>query len=62
MFDYCSFYDFHYFETWPSLTLTVITFQAVVIGHEPGKGRFCNATGALRCRMENGKEFSVGSG
>ena len=33
-----------------------------MIGHEQGKGRNASVTGALRCRMECGKEFSVGSG
>ncbi|XP_048253450.1 uncharacterized protein LOC124135824 isoform X2 [Haliotis rufescens] len=36
--------------------------EAVVIGHEKGKGRNQFVCGALRCRMECGKEFSVGSG
>lgn len=36
--------------------------EAVVIGYDPGKGRFTGAVGALRCKMECGKIFSVGSG
>lgn len=36
--------------------------EAVVIGYDSGKGRFTGAVGSLRCRMECGKEFSVGSG
>lgn len=36
--------------------------EAVVIGYDPGKGRFTGAVGALKCRMECGKEFKVGSG
>lgn len=36
--------------------------KAIVIGYEPGKGRFHNAVGALRCKMACGKIFKVGSG
>ncbi|KAL5022797.1 hypothetical protein ScPMuIL_001952 [Solemya velum] len=36
--------------------------EAIVIGYEPGKGRFHNAVGALRCKMACGKIFKVGSG
>lgn len=36
--------------------------EAVVIGYDPGKGRFTGAVGALRCKMACGKIFSVGSG
>lgn len=36
--------------------------DAVVIGYEPGKGRFAGQTGALRVRDEQGRVFSVGSG
>ncbi len=36
--------------------------EAVVIGYEPGKGRFAGQTGALRVRDEQGRVFSVGSG
>ncbi|KAH9515757.1 hypothetical protein Btru_011912 [Bulinus truncatus] len=36
--------------------------EAVVIGHEQGKGSNQYRCGALRCRMACGKEFSVGSG
>jgi len=36
--------------------------EAVVIGHERGKGVNQHRTGALRCRMACGKEFSCGSG
>ncbi len=36
--------------------------EAVVIGHEPGKGRHKGRLGALRVRMPNGKEFAVGTG
>lgn len=37
-------------------------FKAVVVGYDPGKGRFQGKVGALRCKMANGKLFSVGSG
>lgn len=36
--------------------------DAVVIGYEPGKGRFAGQTGALTVRDEQGRVFSVGSG
>ncbi|XP_071950094.1 DNA ligase-like [Antedon mediterranea] len=36
--------------------------EAIVIGYEPGKGRNTGVVGALRCKMESGIEFSVGSG
>lgn len=36
--------------------------EAVVIGYEPGKGRFAGQTGALKVRDEQGRVFSVGSG
>ncbi|GFS15978.1 DNA ligase [Elysia marginata] len=36
--------------------------EAIVIGHERGKGVNQHRCGALRCRMACGKEFSVGSG
>ena len=36
--------------------------EAVVIGYEPGKGRFAGQTGALRVRDEQGRVFSLGSG
>ncbi|KAK7491401.1 hypothetical protein BaRGS_00017379 [Batillaria attramentaria] len=36
--------------------------EAVVIGHEKGKGRNQFVCGALRCRMACGVEFSCGSG
>jgi DNA ligase-1 len=44
-----------------NLTLNNV-LQAVVVGYEPGKGRFQGKVGALRCKMANGKLFSVGSG
>lgn len=36
--------------------------EAVVIGYEPGKGRIKGVCGALKCRMESGKEFKIGTG
>lgn len=45
--------------------LKVKTFydaEAVVIGHEEGKGRNQGVMGALRVRGDNGVEFKVGSG
>ncbi|XP_055892732.1 uncharacterized protein LOC106077233 [Biomphalaria glabrata] len=36
--------------------------EAIVIGHEAGKGSNQHRCGALRCKMACGKEFSVGSG
>ncbi|CAI2164076.1 15366_t:CDS:10 [Funneliformis geosporum] len=45
--------------------LKVKTFhdgEAIVISHEPGKGKYLRQCGALRCEMACGKEFKVGSG
>jgi DNA ligase-1 len=36
--------------------------EAVVIGHEPGKGKHAGRLGALTVRLGNGKVFSVGTG
>ncbi|BFZ13136.1 hypothetical protein BsWGS_16175 [Bradybaena similaris] len=36
--------------------------EAIVIGHDKGKGANAFRCGSLRCRMACGKEFSVGSG
>ena len=36
--------------------------EALVIGHEPGQGRHAGRLGALRVRMEDGKEFLLGTG
>jgi DNA ligase-1 len=36
--------------------------EAVVIGHQPGKGRNKGRMGALVCVMEDGKEFEIGTG
>lgn len=36
--------------------------EAVVTGYAPGKGRNDGVTGALKCKMESGKTFNVGTG
>jgi len=36
--------------------------EAVVTGYVPGKGRHTGSTGALKCKMESGKTFNVGTG
>ncbi|KAG5643488.1 hypothetical protein DXG03_000876 [Asterophora parasitica] len=36
--------------------------EAVVTGYAPGKGRHKGSTGALKCKMESGKTFHVGTG
>jgi DNA ligase-1 len=36
--------------------------EAMVVGHEPGRGKAAGTTGALRLRSPDGKEFRVGSG
>ena len=36
--------------------------EAVVVAHLPGKGKYAGRLGALRVRMADGKEFSLGSG
>jgi len=36
--------------------------EAVVIGHQPGKGRFVGMLGALKVRTPEGKEFLLGTG
>lgn len=36
--------------------------EAVVIGHQPGKGRFADMLGALKVRTPEGKEFLLGTG
>lgn len=38
------------------------TAEAVVIAHLPGKGRHAGALGALRMRVADGREFSLGTG
>ncbi len=48
-----------------STLLKVKTFhdaEAIVIGHEPGKGRHAGRLGALSVQLPNGKQFSVGTG
>lgn len=36
--------------------------EAVVVGYEPGKGRSKESCGALKCRMQSGNEFKIGTG
>ncbi len=36
--------------------------EAVVIGHQPGKGRHAGALGALKVRTPDGREFLLGTG
>ena len=36
--------------------------EAIVSGHEPGKGKHTGRMGALMCRLRNGKAFKVGTG
>lgn len=36
--------------------------EAVVVGHQPGKGRFAGMLGALKVRTPEGKEFLLGTG
>ena len=36
--------------------------EAVVISHQPGKGKYAGMLGALRVRTPEGREFSLGSG
>lgn len=36
--------------------------EAVVVAHEPGKGKHAGRLGALTARLPNGKSFSVGTG
>jgi DNA ligase-1 len=36
--------------------------EAVVIGYRPGKGQFLGKMGAIKVRIDNGKEFFIGSG
>ena len=36
--------------------------DAVVVGHEPGKGRHKGRLGGLVLRLPDGKEFNVGTG
>jgi DNA ligase 1 len=41
---------------------TFFDAEAIVVGYEPGKGRNKGVCGALKCQMENGKEFKIGTG
>jgi len=36
--------------------------EAVVIGYRPGQGMFAGKMGAVKVRIDNGKEFFIGSG
>ncbi|KAJ3119220.1 DEAH (Asp-Glu-Ala-His) box polypeptide 34 [Nowakowskiella sp. JEL0407] len=36
--------------------------EAVVEGYEDGKGKHAGVVGALKCRMESGKKFKIGTG
>jgi DNA ligase-1 len=36
--------------------------EALVIGHQPGKGRFAGLMGALKVRTPDGREFLLGTG
>ena len=36
--------------------------QALVLGHESGKGKHSDRLGALKCCLRNGKEFKIGTG
>jgi DNA ligase-1 len=41
---------------------TFLDDEAIVVGHVDGKGKHTGRCGALRCKLKNGKLFSVGSG
>ncbi|KAJ3398170.1 hypothetical protein HDU80_009211 [Chytriomyces hyalinus] len=36
--------------------------EAIVVGYEAGKGRNASVTGSLKCKMQSGKEFKIGTG
>jgi DNA ligase-1 len=36
--------------------------EAVVVGHLPGKGKYAGQLGALRVRLPDGRQFSLGTG
>ncbi|EKE17958.1 MAG: hypothetical protein ACD_10C00192G0001, partial [uncultured bacterium] len=36
--------------------------EAIVVAHQPGKGKYAGMLGALRVRSADGREFSLGSG
>jgi DNA ligase 1 len=40
---------------------TIADAEAVVVGYEPGIGRNEEVYGALKCRMQSGKEFKTGT-
>lgn len=57
--------DSHYQKSRSSSLLKVKTFsdaEAVVVGHEMGKGRLAGLVGALIVENSYGKRFKVGSG
>ncbi|RUP47000.1 hypothetical protein BC936DRAFT_146254 [Jimgerdemannia flammicorona] len=41
---------------------TFLDGEALIIGYEPGKGKYQNSTGALKVQMASGKLFKVASG
>jgi DNA ligase len=55
-----------YYETGRSDTLLKMKpwqdAEAVVIAHQPGKGKYAGMLGALRVRNGDGREFSLGTG
>ena len=36
--------------------------EGIVIGYKPGKGKNTGLMGSIKVRMDNGKEFYIGSG
>ena len=36
--------------------------EAIVVGYKPGKGKITGLMGSIKVRMDNGKEFYIGSG
>jgi len=36
--------------------------EAIVIGYKPGKGKNTGLMGAIKVRLDDGKEFYIGSG
>ncbi|KZV61293.1 DNA ligase/mRNA capping enzyme [Peniophora sp. CONT] len=41
---------------------TFFDAEAEVIGYEKGHGKYAGSTGSLKCKMESGKTFNVGTG
>ncbi|KAJ3142541.1 hypothetical protein HK100_001794 [Physocladia obscura] len=55
----------HYIGKRSNTLLKVKSFydaEAIVIGHEKGKGKNSTVTGSLKCQMASGKEFKIGTG